>query len=54
MATRDDSKGFVSTPLEEKGASHKEVYFPLSDENASEFKNTDAEFKRLKVFKDRQ
>ena len=49
MATRGDSEGFVSTPLEEKGARHKDSYFPLSDENASELKNTDAEFKRLKA-----
>ena len=49
MATRSDSEGFVSTPLEEKGARHKDSYFPMSDENASEFKDTDAEFKRLKA-----
>ena len=46
MAT---SEGFVSTPLEEKGARHKDSYFPLSDENASKLKDTDAEFKRLKA-----
>ena len=49
MATRGDSEGFVSTPLEEKGARPKDSYFPLSDENASELKATDAEFKRLKA-----
>ena len=49
MATRDDSEGFVSTPLEEKGACRKDSYFPLSDENAAELKDTDAEFKRLKA-----
>ena len=47
MATRGDSKGFVSTPLEEKGARQKNSYYPMSDENVSEFKDTDAEFKRL-------
>ena len=47
MATRSDSKGFVSTPLEEKGARPKDTYFPLSGENASKLKDTDAEFKRL-------
>ena len=49
MATRGDSEGFVSTPLEEKGVCHKDLYFPLNDENASELKDTDAEFKRLKA-----
>ena len=49
MATRGDSVGFVSTPLEENGACHKDSYYPMSDENASEFNDTDAEFKRLKA-----
>ena len=48
MATRCDSEGFVSTPPEEKGARQKESYYPMSDENVSEFKDTDAEFKGLK------
>ena len=45
MATRDDSEGFVSTPREEKGV----VIKTASDENVSELKDTDAEFKRLKA-----
>ena len=49
MATGGDSEGFVSTPLEEKGARHKDSYFSLSDENASELKDTDTELKRLKT-----
>ena len=49
MATRGGSEGFVFTPLEENGARHKDSYFPLSDENASEIKDTDAEFKRPKA-----
>ena len=49
MATRGDSEGFVSTLLEEKGARPKDSYFPLSDENASEFKETYAEFRRLEA-----
>ena len=44
MAARGDSKGFVSTPLENKGARPKDSYFPLSDDNASELKETEAEF----------
>ena len=47
MATRGDSEGFVSTPFEEKGARQKDSYYPMSDENV--FKDTDAEFKRLKA-----
>ena len=27
----------------------KDLYYPMSDENASEFKDTDAEFKKLKA-----
>ena len=46
MATRGDSEGFVSTPLEEKGACHKDLYFPLSNENASELKDTDVGLKQ--------
>ena len=29
MAARGDSEGFVSTPLEDKGARPKDAYFPL-------------------------
>ena len=43
MATRDDSESFVSTPLEEKGARHKDSYLPLSNENASETINKSSE-----------
>ena len=39
----------MSTPFVEKGARHKDPYFPLSDGNASELKDRDAEFKRLKA-----
>ena len=49
MTTRGDSEGFVSTPLKEKGARHKDSYYPMSDENVSEFNNTDVEFKRLEA-----
>ena len=48
MATRGDSEGFVSTLLEDKGARPKDSYFPLSDENTSELKETDAEYERVK------
>ena len=48
MDTRGKGEGFVSTPLEEKGARHKDTYFPLSDENASELKDTDVELEGFK------
>ena len=48
MATRGDSEGFVSTPLKDKGARPKDSYFPLSDESASELKETDKEYRRVK------
>ena len=36
MATKGDSEGFVSSPLEGQGARHKDSYFPVSDENTAE------------------
>ena len=49
MATKGDSEGFVSSTLEGQGARHKDSYFSVSDENTAEFRDTDAEFKRLKA-----
>ena len=49
MASRGDSEGFVSPPLDGQGARHKDSYYPMSDENAAELRNTDAEFRRLKA-----
>ena len=50
MVAKGDSEGFVSSPLDEQGARHKDTYFPiyLSDENTVELRDTDAEFKRVK------
>ena len=49
MATRGDSEGFVSTPLEDKRARPSDSSsFPLSDENASELKETDREYRKVK------
>ena len=45
---KGDSEGFMSSPLDE-GAHHKDSYYPMSDENAAELKDTDAEFRRLKA-----
>ena len=39
----------MSSPLDGKGAHHKDSYYPMSDENTAELKDTDAEFRRLKV-----
>ena len=36
MAARGDSEGFVSSPLDGQGARHKDSYYSMSDENASE------------------
>ena len=49
MAGKGDSEGFVSSPLDGQGARHKDSYYPMSDENAAEIRDTDAEFRRLKA-----
>ena len=49
MAARGDSEGFVSSPLDGQGARHEDSYDPMSDENAAELRDTDAEFRRLKA-----
>ena len=48
MATRSDSDGFVATPLEDKAARPKDSYFPLSDESASAFSETEKEYRKVK------
>ena len=42
MATKGDSEGFVSSPLEGQGARHKDSYFPVSDKSTAELRDTDA------------
>ena len=49
MAAKGDSEGFVSSPLDGQGARHKDLYYPMSDENAAELRDTDGEFSRLKA-----
>ena len=39
----------MSSPLDGQGARHKDPYYPMSDENAAELRDTDAEFCRLKA-----
>ena len=43
MAARGDSEDFVSSPLDGQGTRHKDSYYPMSDENAAELRDTDAE-----------
>ena len=47
MATKGDTEGFVPSPLDGQGARHKDSYYPMSEENAVELRNTDAEIRRL-------
>ena len=42
LATKGDSEGFVSSPLEGRGAGHKDSYFPISDESTAELRDTGA------------
>ena len=49
MAAKGDSEGFVSSPLDGQGARHKDSYYPMSDANTAELRDTDAEFRRLKA-----
>ena len=49
MAARGDSEGFVSSPLDGQGARHKDSYYLISNQNAAELRDTDAEFRRLKA-----
>ena len=49
MARKGDSEGFVSSPLDGQGARHKDSYYPMSDENAAELRDMNAEFRRLKA-----
>ena len=39
----------MSSPLDGKRARHKDSYFPMSDENTAELRDTVTEFKRLKA-----
>ena len=39
----------MSSPLDGQGTRHKALYYPMSDENAAELRDTDAEFRRLKA-----
>ena len=47
MAVKGDSEGFVPSPLDGRVARHKDSYYPMSDENAAELRDTDAKFRRF-------
>ena len=50
MATKYDSEGFLSTPLEGQGARRKDSYFLASKDDEAQFKAADtAEYRRLKA-----
>ena len=49
MATKYDSEGFVSTPLEGQGVRRKDSYFLASEEDEAQFKEADTEYRRLKA-----
>ena len=46
MATKYDSKGFVSSPLEGQGVRRKDSYFLASE---AEFRAADSEYRKLKA-----
>ena len=46
MATKYDSEGFVSTPLEGQGVRHKDSYFLASED---QFQAADSEYRKLKA-----
>ena len=49
MATKYDSEGFVSTPLEGQGARRKNSCFLASEEDEAQFQAADTEYRRLKT-----
>ena len=48
MATRSDSEGFVSSPLEGQGVRRKDSYFLGSKADEDQFRAADTEYKKLK------
>ena len=48
MADRGNCEGFGLTPPEHNGARKKDSYYPLSDDNTSVPKETEAEYKKVK------
>ena len=48
MATRSDSEGFVSLPLEGQGVRRKDFYFLASEADEDQFRAADSEYRKLK------
>ena len=49
MATKYDSEGFMSTPLEGQGVRCKDSYFLASEEDEAQFQAADSEYRKLKA-----
>ena len=48
MATRSDSEGFVSSPLEGQGVRREDSYFLASEADEEQFRAADSEYRKLK------
>ena len=49
MATKYDSEGFVSSPLEGQGVRHKDSYLLVSEADEDQFQAADSEYRKLKA-----
>ena len=49
MATKYDSEGFVSSPLEGQGVCRKGSYFLASEADEDQFPAADSEYRKLKA-----
>ena len=49
MATKSDSEGFVSSPLEGQGVRRKDFYFLASEAVEDQFRTADSEYRKLKA-----
>ena len=49
MATKSDSEGFVSSPLEGQGVRRKDSYFLASEADEDQFQAADSEYRKVKA-----
>ena len=49
MATKSDSEGFVSSPLEGQGVRCIDSYFLASEADKDQFRAADSEYRKLKA-----
>ena len=49
MATKNDSEGFLSSPLEGQGVRHEDSYFLASEADEDQFRAADREYRKLKA-----